>query len=802
MKEKYNCYHCGDLCIDNIIADGNHFCCNGCKHVYLLLSENGLCNYYQLNNTPGIKAKGKFTGERFAYLDDESVISKIVLFKSSNHINVTFSLPQIHCVSCIYLLEKLHLIESGIIQSRVDFQQKSIFISFNPQLISLRKVVELLSFIGYEPSISMLENSGAADKSTNKKQLIQIGVAGFCFSNIMMLSFPEYFSKGFIEQPGLQQTFSWIIFVLSIPVFLYSASSIFSNAINGLTQKKINIDVPISLAIFITFSRSYFEIFTHTGSGYLDSGTGIIFFMLIGRWFQNKSYDVLSFDRKYQSYFPLGITIKNNGIEENIPISKLAIDDFILVRNNDLIPADSILMEGVANIDYSFVNGENTLQKKNIGDLLYAGGKQFGTSILLKTIKVPSQSYITELWNNSIFNKNKETSESFIHPWSKYFTVVLLSIAFLATIYWQFTDSSKVLLVLTSVLIIACPCSLLLSATFTFGNMMRVIGKHHLFLKNATVIESLAKITHVVFDKTGTITTQEKPDIKYNGIPLSEIENDLIKLTASNSSHVLSRSLYHYLPLSPNNISTSIVEYSEEAGKGILAKTSDSVLRIGNSEFAVADLLNHAFKSAAVHVEINNNYKGYFDISHHYRDGLNKMVAQLNKKYVLHILSGDNDAEKQALENIFGNNTTIKFFVSPQGKLDYVKTLQQNGANVLMIGDGLNDAGALMQANVGIAVSENRANFSPASDAIIDGHALKMLPLFLKYARMGKVNISIGFAVSIIYNIIGIFLAIQGKILPVIAAILMPISSITIVLIAFLTSIWSEKLLKISFSKS
>ena len=802
MKGKYNCYHCGDFCIDDIVSDGNHFCCNGCKHVYLLLSENGLCNYYQLDNTPGIKVKGKFKGDRFAYLDDESVISKLILFNSSHQINVKFSLPQIHCLSCIYLLEKLHQIESGIIQSRVNFQEKNIFLSFNPQLISLRKVVELLSFIGYEPSISMQDAISVKEKNTSKKQIIQIGVAGFCFSNIMMLSFPEYFSRGNLELPELQQTFSWVILLLSIPVFIYSASSIFLSAINGLKQKKINIDIPITLAILITFSRSYFEIITNCGSGYLDSGTGIIFFMLIGRWFQNKSYDVLSFDRKYQSYFPLGVTIKKNGIEQNIPITKLAINDIILIRNNDLIPADSLLMEGDANIDYSFVNGENIPHQKNVGDLLYAGGKQLGTSILLRAIKIPSQSYLTELWNNSIFEKNKEKKDSFIHPWSKYFTLVLLSIAFIASIYWQWADPSKVLLVLTSVLIIACPCSLLLSATFTFGNMMRIIGKHQLFLKNATVIESLAKINHIVFDKTGTITSQQKTAINYRGIPLSPLENDLIKYTTANSSHVLSRSLYSHFPVVSNMASPSFLAYCEERGKGIFAKTAETELRLGNSDFTASDLLNNSLKSSAVHVNINDNYKGYFEIVHPYREGLDEMVSKLKKKYRLHVLSGDNDAEKSTLQQIFGNDTVINFSVTPQGKLEYIKALQKKGANVLMIGDGLNDAGALMQANVGIAVSENSAQFSPACDAIIDASSLNKLPSILKYTRMSKVNISIGFVVSILYNIIGISLAVQGKISPVVAAILMPVSSISIVLIAMITSKWSEKLLKLSIIKS
>ena len=797
MRTELICYHCGEVCTERISADENNFCCNGCRQVYLLLNENNLCNYYQISDTPGIKAKGKFTGERYAYLDDETVINKLSLFKSESQINIRFSLPQMHCSSCIYLLEKLHQIEPGIMQSRVNFQQKDIFISFNPSVISLRKVVELLSFIGYEPAISLEDSLHKQVEKINKKQIIQIGVAGFCFSNIMMLSFPEYFSGGYIEQQGLKETFSLIIFFLSIPVLFFSASEIFKTAYKGLRQNEINIDAPIALAIIVTFSRSYYEIISGTGSGYLDSGTGIIFFMLIGRWFQNKTYDALSFDRQYQSYFPLGVTINKNGVEHNIPITKLQINDTVVTRNNEMIPADAVLLSNNANIDYSFVNGENDTQEKNIGDLLYAGGKQIGTSILLKVIKLPSQSYITELWNNSIFEKNKETKSSFIHPWSRYFTAILLTVALIASVYWQWVDSSKVLTVLTSVLIIACPCSLLLSSTFTFGNMLRIIGKHKLFLKNATVIESLAHVNHIVFDKTGTITGQDRSVINYVGIPLSKNENSLIKSTTAQSSHVLSQSLNKYILQSTETLIPAILEFNEVNGKGISAKTSEMEILLGNSLFTTAETADKPMKSAAVHLRINDSYKGYFEIKHSYREGIGQMISQLKQKYTLHILSGDNDAEKENLEQLFGKDATMTFSVSPQEKLEYIKKLQDEGGNVLMVGDGLNDAGALKQSDVGITVSENKANFSPACDGIIDGSALKNLSSFMKFARMGKSVVSIGFTFSILYNFIGISFAVRGVLSPVFAAILMPISSISIVLIAILASSWSAKIIKL-----
>ncbi len=246
-----NCYHCGDDCITLITEGDKNFCCQGCRQVYLLLNENNLCSYYNFDKNPGIKVKGKFASERFAYLEDESVIQKLVSFKSDTQTNVTFSLPQIHCSSCIFLLENLHRINEGIISSQTNFQRKEVFISFNEKMISLRKVVELLAFIGYEPFISLNDSKEKKGIKFDRKQLYKIGIAGFCFSNIMMLSFPEYFSHGLIDEQGLKQTFSWLIFGLSLPVLFYSASAIFKSAFKGLQQKNINIDVPLALAIVV-----------------------------------------------------------------------------------------------------------------------------------------------------------------------------------------------------------------------------------------------------------------------------------------------------------------------------------------------------------------------------------------------------------------------------------------------------------------------------------------------------------------------------------------------------------------------
>ncbi len=768
------------------------FCCEGCRQVYLLLSENNLCVYYNLDNAPGIKAKGKFVSERFAYLDDEATTKKLVQFSSPTQTNVTFALPQMHCSSCIFLLENLHRIEPSIIKSQTNFQRKEVFIIFDTQKISLRKVVELLAFIGYEPAISLKDATVKKANTFNRQQIYKIGVAGFCFANIMMLSFPEYFSAGNIEQNGLKETFTWLNFILSLPVLLYSASGFFVSAYKGLRQKNLNIDAPIALAIMVTYARSYFEIISGYGAGYLDSGTGIVFFMLIGRWFQDKTYSSFSFDRDYRSYFPLGVTVLKNGVEKNIPVTQLQKGNRIIIRNQEMIPADAVLLKGNAHIDYSFVSGENAPVQKAKGDLIYAGGKQLGSAIELEVAGEVSQSYITQLWNNDVFHTKKNTEKSFIHPWSRYFTLLLFTVAIGTFIFWWVNEPSKILPAVSAVLIVACPCSLLLSATFTYGNMLRILGKNKLYLKNSGVIESLAKINTVVFDKTGTITQNNSSLVKYEGVSLTNNELLAVKSITKQSAHPLSKIITAWLQVKPDK-ELPVAQFKEYTGKGMTATINNINVKIGSAGF-INQFKNDfiSFDTGThVHVMINNVHMGRFTICNQYRSGISNLVQHLQQqKLNLYVLSGDNDTEEQNLKKIFGSNSRFLFNQDPQQKLNYIKKLQSrvftplgNRGNVLMLGDGLNDAGALMQSNVGIAVSDNTAQFSPACDAILDGANVKLLDKFITFSKSGKNIITASFILSILYNIIGLSFAVQGILSPMIAAILMPASSISIVLL-------------------
>jgi Cu+-exporting ATPase len=364
-----------------------------------------------------------------------------------------------------------------------------------------------------------------------------------------------------------------------------------------------------------------------------------------------------------------------------------------------------------------------------------------------------------------------------------------LSIALATLIFWSLVDTAKILPAVTAVLIVACPCSLLLSATFTYGNMLRIFGRNKLYLKNAGVIEALAKINAIVFDKTGTITQSHTAEVYYEGLPLSEHQRAIIKSVTRQSSHPLSKIIAASFNQVPEKL-LPVNQFKEFTGRGLEAVVGAVSVKMGSANFVETEntVITHD-TGTSVHVMLDDIRIGRFSVENQYRDGISEMIWVLKKSgSEMYVLSGDNDSEKTNLEKIFSAETQLCFNQSPQQKLDFIKDLQHAGKNVLMLGDGLNDAGALMQSNVGIAVSENSAQFSPASDAILDGSKVQLLDKFFSYAKEGKKIVMASFILSILYNIVGLSFAVQGLLSPMVAAILMPASSISIVLFVSLLS--------------
>ncbi|QNA45556.1 heavy metal translocating P-type ATPase [Lacibacter sediminis] len=778
VKPTVKCYHCGEECINETIqlADKN-FCCQGCKTVYQVLNQSDLCDYYELNQNPGTSQRISVRKDKFSFLDDEKIEQQLISFRNTEQTHITFYLPQIHCSSCLWLLENLHRLNAAVISSRVNFTRKEVAIVFDHRSTSLRSVAELLTSIGYEPYIS-LQNLQQAKPRIQRSLIYQLGVAGFCFANIMLMSFPEYLGLEEAEK-SMQSLFRYFNLILAIPVFLYSSLPFYQSAWGSLKHKYLNIDAPIALAIIMTFGRSLYEVLSNTGGGYFDSMSGIVFFMLVGRVLQEKTYQQLSFERDYTSYFPIAVTVLKDKKEIPTALPDIKAGDTILLHNEELIPVDGLLTKGKAFIDYSFVTGESLPVLKEMGELLYAGGKQTGGNIEMLVMKEVSQSYLTRLWNNG--EKAKPEKISFVDGLSRYFTWIVFALAAIGALYWSFYDGGKAWNVVTTILIVACPCALLLSNSFTNGNVLRILSKNKLYLRNAQTIEEMAKAIHLVFDKTGTLTTTEEQEIAYTGEPFNDEIAGSVAAVAAQSTHPLSKLLAKELR---TNETYEVRQFSETTGRGISGIVNHRIITLGSAEFVTGEEVT-VFNGSSVYVSVDGILFGHFCIRNHYRPSIFQQIGELRKQYRISILSGDNESERLKLQQELGMDVKLFFNQQPHDKLNYIKQLQEKGQKVIMIGDGLNDAGALKQSDAGIAVTESTNNFTPASDGILEADRLSRLSSYLLFTKANKQVVIASFVLSIVYNIIGLTFALQGILSPLVAAILMPSSSISIILLTF-----------------
>jgi len=774
------CSHCHQPLLERIEGrdPSKVYCCYGCKVVDELMdSDASLIDHSAIDTGP------------WRYLDEASIRAKLCKFEDEQQARIAIHLPAIHCSSCIYLLENLAAIEKGILSVQVHFSKKEADIRFRKDLIQLSEIAAILDHIGYKPDFKT--HLGESRKGRNKL-LMQLGVAGFFFGNTMLLALPEYLDGSLQYDPELQSFFRYLMMAFSLPVVLFSAKDYFSTAWKSLRAGALSIDLPIALGIVVLFSRSAYEVIAQVGSGYFDSLTALVFFLLIGKWYQAKTYRNFSFDRDLRSFLPLAANrLLEDGAEKPVGIDELEEGDRIRIRQGEVLPADSIVLDQESRWDYSYLSGESLPVQKEAGAKIFAGARLLGKSTVLEVQSSVDHSYLSSLWSQEAFKEEASTKKSrtLSDRVSQYFTPAILIVALVSGLIWWQIDSAKAVLVFTSVLIVACPCALALAEPFTAGSMMRWFGRFGFFLKNNTVLQRLPELNQVVFDKTGTLTRTDSIEVQWHGDQLLFEDQWAVATIALNAQHPLAKVLLGYLQIEEADAS-QVLQFEEASGEGVGARVRASYYRLGKASFlGLSDEAN----TTAVYLEKDAKVLGYFSFYQQTRDALDQIAADLSDKYSLSLLSGDNAAEERRFRQILGSKVDLQFNCSPHQKLEYLKALQNKGQKVLMLGDGLNDAGALQQSEVGISLCEKDISFFPASDALLMADAFPKLHRFLALSRMYKPIVYRAFALSLLYNLVGLSVAVAGYLSPVFAAILMPISSVTVVVYSSIYTAWKAR---------
>jgi Cu+-exporting ATPase len=768
------CRHCGDPCgAHTHRTDAEVFCCAGCASVFALLDQHGLTGFYAAASAPGRsqKAGERRHPSRFATFDEPAVAERLVT-SHGDQCRVTLQTPSVHCASCLWLLEQLWRIEPGVRRAEASLLRRTVTVDFDPSQTSLRRVAEQLAALGYEP---VVDAEPVADRvpAIRRRLYLQLGVAGFAFGNMMLFSIPRYVNGAPLE-PAFQRLFDTLNLLFALPVLLFSASDYFISAARAARARVVTLDVPIALGLLVLFGRSVFEIVTTRGEGFLDSFAGLVFFLLIGRLFQRKAFDAVSFDRTVRSFLPLSVQAVRDGVATRLPIEQLLPGDAIVLRAQEVVPADSTLDQASGLIDYAFVTGEQEPVQVAHGATVQAGGRVVGETLRLVVARAVAHSHLARLWTDSVFARPKRHwLDDVLVRFGRAFTLASLFLAVAGALWW-WPDAGRAAEVATAVLIIACPCALTLAAPLTLGTAMGVLGRSGVYVKAPAVVLDMSRITAAVFDKTGTLTSSgDRSTADLSAV--DDGDRRFIQRLAAHSVHPISRAVAG-TPMD----TAGVTGVEEEAGRGLQGLVDARHVALGSAAF-IRDVTGHATpdQEHVVWASIDRGRPIPITLVSIERPGIRNTIQALGATLFTRLLSGDHAGEAGRWRSVFGDRMT--FGLTPDDKLGAVRRMRAAGHRVLMIGDGLNDAGALAAADVGLAVSDNTACMVPACDAIVSGDRLSDLDAILAYARRARRVIAWCFSLSVAYNLVGLAFALTGHLTPLATAILMPVSSLTIV---------------------
>ena len=755
------CVHCGNECdASPFLFNQLPFCCNGCIQAYQLIHYAISCAPEE--NTQPLLFKTKANWEE---LNLTELRKQFIQYEDKQRVVVVFRLPQVHCASCVYVLEHLNRLNPKIQSTTVNFSEKTIRAVLDADL-PLSEFAATLDLVGYAPSLLKEIEEDHVNKNHRKHRIKALVISGFCFGNIMLFSLPEYFNLSIQSDTSFVQFFRWAALIFSLPVFFYGSREFYRNAWAGIRVKYMHIDVPLVLSLFVAYGRSLYEVFSESGSGYFDSYTGIVFFMLVGRQFQEVKTDRLGLFTNFKSFFPISVKRKREGKLETIALTEIKPNDEIQIHTEEIIPFDGQLLSIDTSLDYSFVTGESHWVEVLQNEMVFSGARNMGPTILLRVEKTIDQSQLGSMWNNQAKQNESIEKLSFTHRVAKWFTLILILLSVTAFLYWIPTSSQRAFQALTTALIVACPCALLLSHTFATGNASRIVSELGIWVKNGFVWDQLAKIRQIYFDKTGTLTNTQTPQVNWFGKELGQIENQIISTLCSQSIHPVSQVIYNYL-----NIHDILFmeEIKEMPGQGIVGRFQDETYELKKSEHGTG-----FYK--------NNRLLGEFHITFALRDGIKESLKALEMHYQLGMLTGDNNKDQQRISHLFPNSAALHYAVTPIEKQALIMEANQENATAYF-GDGLNDTGALIEAAVGFSVRDAHERYTPAADILFPGNQMYRVHQFFAFSKRVKQVIQLSFIFSLVYNFIGLSFALTGTLSPLIAAILMPVSTITIILI-------------------
>ena len=800
------CFHCGqaipegDLIYKQIEGSPQKFCCHGCASVCEVIYEAGMQSFYKRTPDGELLSPPPPPNRDIEFYDYDEVQSQFVGDLGDRR-EITLMSEAIHCAACVWLIEHTMAKMDGIQLTAVNFTNKQIKVRWNNSVVKLSDIIKKLNSIGYDATPFDPSASEQAFRKANRDLLYRLGFAGFAMMNVMWFAVALY--SGAAEDQEFRSYFHWLQFMIATVTLAYSGQPFLKGAWTSIRSKTVGMDVSISLGMLTTYAYSTWVTMNPDAIGevYFDTLIDFMFLLLIGRYLEaiskNKAIDA---SRRLMNLQPKVARQLKDGEPQIVPVRTLLKGTHILVKPGDQFPVDGKVVAGQGMVNEAMLSGESREITKIEGDCVSAGTINVDGSL---TIEVQAILQDTKLGKIVHLVEDAQGSKAPIQctadkimPW---FVTITITLAMASFVYWFFNAGIEFAIMTgTAVLIITCPCAFGLATPMAIAVASGVSARHGILVKNGAVLETLNDIEHFVFDKTGTLTKGEMKVV--NSLWIEGVNKKQVFLEVASierkSEHSLglavSESVKTEYKIHANDW-LKINHFKAHPGKGVTGSIENNVFNIGTAKWlehqgiTLPDAMLEAAQvqatqaKTAIWVAKNKHIQGVIFLEDEVRPEALDLIRRLKLKgKQVTLLSGDQWVVAQQVAVRLGGMQVIAE-VLPEDKDQVIKKLQRNGQQVAMVGDGVNDAPALVRANVGIALGSGTDVSMDSADIVLINDNIMAVNTAVELSKRTLRTVKQNIASSIAYNILMVPLAMAGFLTPLMAAITMPLSSLVVI---------------------
>lgn len=797
--ESTACTHCG-LPVPPArreAGSAESFCCDGCASVHAILVGEGLDRWYALRDASPLpdRRAARTTGGSFDAMDDPAYAALACREREDGLREVDWVLEGVHCAACVWLVERLPRLADGVVEARLDLPKSRLRLTWDPARTALSAVARRLDRFGYPPHPFRGARAEPARRAEERRMLVRLGIAGACASNVMAIAFALWGGiLGGMERE-FDQFFRWASVAISLPALYWGGGVFFRGAWNALRARTLHMDVPIALGITGGFAHGVYNTLKGGGVVYFDSVTALIFLLLAGRWVQMRQ------QRRAADSAELLVAlapssarrVADDGSVREVPVEALVPGMRVEVRAGETFPADGIVLSGRTSVDRSLLTGESHPQTAGAGDEVHAGTVNLSARVVVEVRTTGEATRVGRLMRLVEEHAARRTPiVQLADRISGAFVAVVLVLAALTALLWWRLDPSLALDHTIALLIVTCPCALGLATPLAVSAAVGQAARAGILVKGGDALERLSYSGRMWLDKTGTLTEGNLAVVAVEG------DRSALRLAAAleaHSSHPAARAIAAFAPDGAGLPAEGVVE---TRGGGIEGRVAGRAVLAGSIAFARGRGVDPPASTAAilaawardgrtpVVVAVDGRLAAAAALGDRPREGTQAALARMRALgFRTGLLSGDHPDVAAALARGLGfAREDVRAGASPEEKLDVVRAEAAKGP-VFMIGDGVNDAAALAAATVGIAVHGGAEAALEAADVYVNRAGLGPVVEILEGSRRAMAVVRRNLAFSFAYNALGVVLAMAGWINPLVAAVLMPLSSITVIVSSY-----------------